>query len=151
MKVKELREKYGIHDSRNEYTEEQLTKLSQQKIYYITYNREYGTKNVQIEYKHVFGYISEDESACIFVKDSSITGKSDSYMPKKQLRFCKEIKEGIYHEKVDDVIYCTTEELQFCLDYAKEYVKTKIQEEIIELEQELLKLRSINIVFKHIK
>lgn len=145
-RVKELREKYGIRDSRNEYTEEQIIELSQRKLYCIKPYRNDKTGTIHIEYKQVYGYISEDESACIFIKDSTITGDEHNYIPIKRIDCCRKIKEGIYHSQSDDVIYCTTNELQFCIDYEKKYVFNKIQKQITRLEQELLKLKNIKIV-----
>ncbi|QUH21837.1 hypothetical protein [Alkaliphilus sp. B6464] len=149
-KVKELRKEYGIQDSRNEYTEEQIIELSQRKLYYI---RPYGndeTGNIHIEYKQVYGYISEDEPARIFIKDITITGNERCYLPVKKIEHCTEIKKGIYHDEIDDIIYCTTDELQFCLDYEKKHVEKNIQDEIKEMKQELMKLKNADIVFKQI-
>ncbi|MBG9730742.1 hypothetical protein ABD87_14660 [Lysinibacillus sphaericus] len=144
-RVQELREEYGIKDSRNIYTEEQIIKISQQKLYYICPKKD-DLENILIEYKQILGYVSEDESACIFIKDSEITGYK-TYVAMKGIGMCAKIKEGIYHDVLNDVIYCTTEDLQFSLDYAKEIAKREIQEQIKELEQEILRLRNSSIIF----
>jgi len=151
IKVKELRRKYGINDSRNEYTEEQLITLSKKKLFYIRQNRESETDDIHIEYKQVLGYVSNDNSSCIFIKDNKITGNSTVYMPMKRISDCKEIKKGIYHERFDNIIYCTIEDdLEYCLEYLKEVVQKEIQEQIMEMEQELLKLKNANILLNHI-
>lgn len=144
VKAKEFREKYGIYDSRNEYTEEQLVDLSRRKLYYVKFFEDVETGNIHIEYEQVLGYVSEDSTACIFIKSETITGRIDCYMPMKRTDYCMEIKKGIYRD--GDVIYCTTDEIQFCLDCAKERALAGIQNQIAEKEAELLKLKNAKIV-----
>ena len=151
-RVKELREKYGIMDSRNKYTEEEIIELSKRKLYYISHYGDDITGNIHIQYKQVPGYVSNDEKSSIWVKDKDITGQDEKYYyPIKSLRNCAEIKKGIYHDKVDDIIYCTTDELDFCLEYEREHVKNKIQDEIKELEKQILQLKYAKIEFNQIK
>lgn len=151
VKVKELREKYGIMDSRNEYTEEQIIELSKRKMYYIRPYGDGSTGDVVIEYKQVPGYVSTDAKSCIWIKDIDITGRNNKYYyPVKLIRNCTEIKKGIYHEEVDDIIFCTTDDLNFCLEYEREYVKKNIQEDIDELEKQISQLRNARIEFKQI-
>ena len=145
VKVKELRKKYGIHDSRNEYTEEEILNLSQQKLYYIIPNKKEDTNDICIDYKQVFGYISSDKEACIFIKDKEITG-DENYIPMKQIRLCEEIKDGVYRNRVDNTLYCLTEDLKFCLNYIKQCVEQEIKDQIKELEEQISTLKKANII-----
>jgi len=145
FKAKALRNKYGIRDSRNEYTEEQILDLSQRKLYYIKPCENHETGDIHIQHKQVSGYVSVD--GCIFIKDGDLTKRDDiNYYPIKNVRNCMKIKDGIYHDELDGIIYCTVEELQYCLDYAKQYTIKEIDEQVKELEQELLKLKNTKVI-----
>lgn len=144
-KIIKLRQKHGIYDSRNQYTEAQIIELSKRRLYFFGSYRDSRTGDIHIEYKKIAGYISEDTEACIFIKDSVLTGSEDNYIPVKKIQNCTKIKEGIYHDEINNVIYCTTEEIQFCIDYYKEKLRNNVQYEINEIEQELLRLKNANI------
>lgn len=149
IKVKELRKRYGLMDNRNEYTENQLVELSKKKLYYIKPYKDISTGNIYIEYTQVSGYVSNDEKSSIWIKDINITKYDDKYYyPIKSIRDCVEVKKGIYHEKVDDIIFCTTDELNFCLEYEQKYIEENIREEIEELENEILQLKNAKIEHK---
>lgn len=143
--VKRLREKYGIGDSRNTYTCEELIEVSQRKIYYISPYGDETTGNIYIKPKIVLGYISKDESPYIWIKDKDIKGDK-CYYPIQLIRKCKEVKKGIYHNELDDILYCTTNELEFCINYEKVFVEKNIQEQIKELQNQILKLKNIKII-----
>ncbi|MCQ4925034.1 hypothetical protein NE686_18175 [Tissierella carlieri] len=149
MEVKELRRKYGIEDSRNEYTEEQILELSQRKLYYIYTYIDDETGNIHIEHKLVPGYVSEDKSACIFIKDELITGDAQGYRPVERIAQCKEIKPGIYHNIIENIVYCTIDELDFCLDYEKDFVKGEVKKQISKLEKDVQKLKEEITKFKN--
>lgn len=148
-RVKELRETYGIMDSTVEFTEEQLIELSKRRLYYISLENNDLTGDFYIKYRQVPGYISDDEKAAIFIKDKNITNRDDKYYyPFKSIKYCEEIKDGIYHESIDKVIFCATDELEFCLEYAKKIVKENIQEEIEDLESQIKQLKNAKIQCK---
>lgn len=149
LKVKELREKYGIMDSRNIYTEEQILRLIKQKLYYIKINKE-DKEFIAIEYKQVLGYISEDDSACIFIKNGTITGNDKVYMPYKKIKSCVEVEEGVYYSYPDGVIYCFNDDLHFWTNYLNKRAEIERQQEIKELEEYILKLKNTEIIFKEI-
>lgn len=146
-RIKELREYFGIMDSRNTYTEEELKELSTRKLYYIKSYKDIDSGIIYIGYKKVSGYVSEDKTACIFIKDGDITGNGDHYYtPTKGIRYCKTIKDGIYHETCDNIIFCTTDELDFCIEYITKYTQEIVLEEIKEIEMNLEKLKNISII-----
>lgn len=140
---------YGICDSRNNYSNEELKELSKKKLYYIwKYKGDDG--NIYIQYKKVYGYVSEDEDSCIFIKDFEITNEDDIYYhPIKLIKYCINIKQGIYYNRMDDIIYCTTDEIDYCLDFAKKNTKKQIQSDIEDLENKIKKIKSISIKIEY--
>ena len=148
-RVTELRQEFGILDSRNEYTESELIELSKKKLYYIHPNYENMNEGVKIEYKQVLGYVSSDEKSAIFIKDIDVTGRNNKYYyPVKLVKHCTLIKDGIYHAEADDTIFCTTDELNFCLEYEQNYVNKKIQDKIQDLERQISRLKKMGKVIR---
>lgn len=141
IRVKFLREKYGIHDSRNEYTEEELLNASNSKAHYIVYKvDEYG--EITFIHKEVKAFISKDK--CVWVKDEEITGYDNTYKPMVTLNFGKEVEPNVF-TKLDHecktVYYCFIDDYDKYIKIAKNELKENIYEYINSLQERIDSLK----------
>lgn len=145
-RVKFLREKYGIHDSRNEYEEEELLKASNSKAYYIAYRvDEYG--EVIFIHREIKAFVSKDK--CVWVKDEEITGYN-CYMPMLTLNFGKEVEPNVFTRldgECKTVYYCFIEDYDRYIKIAKNELKERIYEytQLLQERIDALKESAFNI------
>lgn len=140
IRVKKLRELYGLYEKNIELTEEQLECLSKKMIYYVSFAIDTYSKSIDISYKHIPGYLSVGSDSCIYIKDLEITG-NPWYMPKKSMNRCEKLKDGIYQDI--NIIYCLTDELEFCLKHARNCLQEELDTLIEEAEDDLKALKGL--------
>lgn len=140
-KVKILREKYGIGDSRNVYTEEDIENAANSRAYYFSYKIDDASGKITFEKRLVYAYVSKDN--CIWLKDEEINEGYKCYMPKTTINTCETIEEGIYYHNnmyCYDTYYCFNKDFNYCLSLVKKSMIKDIIECISEKQNIINKL-----------
>ena len=139
--VKHLRIKYGIGDSRNEYTKEEIMNIIKIKAHVIAYRVSDESGEIDFYTKELPAYISKDN--CVWAKDSDIDTRH--YLPMVSSRYGKEIEPGIIRHNDSqcyNVFYCFDHDLDYCLQLVKREIADRINNAIKEHAEIIAKLQN---------
>lgn len=132
-RIKVLRNRYGIGDSRNEYTEEEIMDIINTKAYYFSYYINDILGEVDFVQKEVSAYLSKDRH--IWLKDENLTEGHLCYMPMVTERTGKKLEDGIYKHNNSygyETYYCFDKNLEYCLALVRRDLASDLKERIDE-------------------